>query len=406
MGIGGLVSGGGESARELVGEAAPAVIRIQDDGVSGLLMSGGTNAKPGAVYRLVDVGGRGESLEAVLKGKAASGEVKAVPRTGPGDVIVVSGAYAKGAELLCGGVSTRVHDDMAGPVQVMRILARPSAVTVGKHGAHQSVKVADPSLAETVGSSADLSALMQRMRSRKWPGGELGFILRNANKAPGRMSEEEWREAHEIAPDDRESDAAFVKRLVEVNDILSAGPVEAVPTWRMPLARAHMYRENVDLKTNSVAPRTGAITAAYQTSGSKPRVGFLPTFVILSDDDEWAFGAKTGKRVRTCQGLQPARSGDPVMRYDIATRARATGRDGKPRSVVVPASLFKDDDAVEAARRAREARGGKSATRSAPAAGPAPSMPPRSPVISGPRPRPPGLAPKVGLANIPKSPGF
>ncbi len=349
-----------EDVRQLVDAANSAVVRVEPDGATGFVVLSNGNARQGSRLRLVDGrSGKRPALADVLAGNRADASGKEVPRTGPGDVILFESAYQRGEELLCGPVAARMHDGMRGPVQAMRVLARPTALAVTNKGAIQSVKLADPASAERISDLEGFLDFARRMAARPFPGGSLGFILRNAHKPLARMTEEEERVSHDLSPDDRESLEAFVRRLAVTNEVLKGGAIEAIPTWRMPLAGAHMFRERVDLKTPVRDPRVGAVSRHYSTGGSRAVLGYQPSFVILADDDEWTFGARSGRRVRTCLGLEPLRSGSPLTKSTMPSAVRDKDRQGKDRKPLPALYLFQGQEAVVAAAEARAVRRGE-----------------------------------------------
>jgi len=359
VGLKGISATEGATGPDALSGAGLAVVRVEPDGVSGLVMFGGPHAPAGKVYRLVDSGiDRGIPLDAILAGRPQRGDEKHVPRTAPGDVIVFSLARAHGHDLSCGAVVARMHDGMAGPVQALHVLARPGPLSVTKLGAIQSVRLADPAAAKVVGTAKDMETFAAAMSARPWPGGQLGFILRDASMPFAKMGEERARVAHEVAPDDKESMAAFLRRLVVDNEILKDGPVEAIPTWRMPLSVAHMFREGIDLKVPQREPRVGAVGRHYKLDGSRQSLGYQPSFVVLADDDEWAFGARSGRKVRTCMALQPLGTGSAINKAAMASAVRDRDRLGKERRPHRCTSLFADAAAVERAALGRAERRG------------------------------------------------
>jgi hypothetical protein len=401
------------SARELLDGAPPAVVRVMGDG-TGVLLMGGAGARPGNRYRLVDRASRGLRLGEALSGRPASADGRAVPPTGPGDVVMLEAARGTSEGLLCGAVAARMHDQLRGEAQAVYALARPTRLSVSRFGATQFVKLLDPSRAHRAATRDEVAAAAAELVSAAWLGGRAGFLVRNAHRPPGRMAANELAASQEFDAEPGETAEAFARRLVEVERILergegeyalAGGAVELIPTSVMPVGREQMFREGGNL-SEPAAARVGNHGRQYVVRG---RLGFVPSFVIVGDEPEFKFKAPTGAYERRCVGLEPRAGVAAVGHAGIATAVRPIGAPGKPYPVIAPAVLFKGNEAAEMAA-ARSARRGPDPDPVPQAARPGSRAPfprtgsapaPRATVAARPLARmAPDPAPRGGLAGL------
>lgn len=370
-----------ESLRDALADAKPVVARLQPDEKSVLVMFGHAGAPANSVLPILEMPGTtgGSAISTVLQGRKQAGTEREIPKSSPGDVLIFDAATAFRGELLCSHVVARMHDGMEGEVQAMRMLARPSRAKVGENGAYQFVTLLDPAKARKVTSKDEFLAFAKEIAGQRWPGGKPGFLVRNANKAFMKMTEGELRENAEIFPDDRESMEAFARRIVDVNGLLAQGPMEFVPAFLLPLSKEHMWREGIDVTKPREMAQVGKITERYAIS-SKFR-GFAPSFVLVGKDDEWAFKAKTGRKVATCFALQPLDA--PIEPRNIHSPVR-----GKAEKVSKTLSLYQSAEQWASAAAQRDARR------------PAPAEP--VPAATPPRPAPAGRS--GVLSSLPRRP--
>lgn len=317
----------------------------------GLLIDGPLG-KAGTMLTLarpVRVGGL--ALEEIVAGRPhPTVAAKNVAPSAVGDVLVFENAIARGDELIVGRLVTRTHDGMSGPVQVARVLAMPTSSSVSKRGARQDAIIADPSKAVIVRNPQELEAFAKRELAGRWPGGRYGLVLRNKNDCGDILADEDPR---------LETVDAFIKRLVEDNKVLEGGPVEVTPIWRLPMGREQVMRD-IDPREVTNQKVVGPFTKLY---ANKEGRCFQPSIAIFADEDEWAFGGKTGRRHRVIAGLHPLMSTATFKMTTLPTPARSNGE-----KVAAIRCLFKTDTDVDAAARARAERQPKAPPRPANAA--------------------------------------
>lgn len=373
-----------EQMRDALADAGPVVARLLPDGESVQIMFGHASAPPGRTARLLEMPGSSgaHAISTVLKGRPGrEGGEREIPKSSPGDVLIFDAATIYGDGLLCSHAVARMHDGLEGEVQAMRLLARPGRTKVGENGAYQFVTLLDPGSARKVEDKEGFLAFAKEIASRRWPGGKPGFMIRNANKPFMKMSEEELRENVELFPDDRESMEAFTRRIVDVNELLSKGPMELIPAFGLPLSREHMWREGIDVTKPREMAQIGSITSRYAVN--RKFRGFAPSFVVVGMEDEWAFRAKTGKKVATCLALQPLEAA--IEPRNIHSPVR-----GRQEKVCKALSLYQSPEQWKEASANREARRPKAV---APVV--APPRPAGNPTSSG----KPGI-----LSSLPRRP--
>lgn len=278
------------------GHCAPVIIERIENGeiVAGLLIDGPLGAS-GKQLRLTQPRGTQVSLNDLAYGRAGVDGKRAVPPSAVGDLVIFENAIVRGSDLIVGEVATRVHDAMDGPVQIARVLARPTRASVSEKGVTQYVSLMDPSRAAMISSLDDLVSFMMTRFGEGWPGGHVTVAFRRngACREVALDSDGKWIEKPE----------AFAKRMIEVNDLLDSGPVEAIPLWSLPVGIEQARR---DVNPHQMTPGkiTGPFTALYGTRGQ----AFMPSIAILTDEDEFAFGGPTGRKVRCVSGLHPLRT--------------------------------------------------------------------------------------------------
>jgi len=280
------------------------------------------------------------SLDACIRGNDQT------PASRVGDVIAFASAYAKDGIAYVGEVSAREHEGHEGPVQILTAMARASRSKVSKRGPLQTLTVTDGDAAKVARSVDEVVKLLSETASRAWPGGDAGLIMRD----------EEGRSAEYFLGFDRDED--FLADELKRNKTFENGRLELIPAWRIPMGREQILREIDPRKETDW--RSGPVTRMFEFGTSRINQGFLPCMLILGDEEEWAFKAKTGRTHRVVLGLQPILGRNPVSAARLPSAVRSFG--GRSNGVKV---LYDD---VTLRKRAE--------TRSPKATEPSPSKPP------------------------------
>lgn len=335
MGLGNIAKTKGaadNAASRLATKRGAVAIRVSDKPGHGILVSPLVSAPAGTELRLLQPEVQGLPLATALAG-ARSPEGRVTHRTAPGDLIVLEAAYVDGDALVCGRVAGRIHDGMSGPVQVMKALARISAANVHKGGFTQWVSIPDPLAARVMRSAADVEALVNSQVGRDFPGGEVSFFMRSR---AGRQ---------EFKMDPGEKPAAYVKRLIEANRLLAGGPVELMPIFSVHVGRDQSLREGINTRVETGRPVVGTVSKLYGE-------GYVPSLLIICDEEKWAFGGKTDKRHRVAACVEPLEIVPPIDRKMIGT-ANMRDASGKPMKPFETRELWSAEQmATDAKRRA------------------------------------------------------
>ena len=365
---------------EQFGDAGPVAATLDTDGLCTVVL-GNAFAKRGQRLKPILSRASGTTIEAIRDGAPASEGKKAVARTGPGDLVVFRAAYVEGDTLVGDRIVSRIHDGMKGRVQIAYALARPTRTSVSKRGISQRMNIIDPSSAAKVSKREEMLALVREVYARAWPGGDPIFMFRDGARTEDVEIENDGKK--------RETPEEFVARMVDVNKLLSKGPIEIIPKWTLPMGREQVMREGLDPKIDAKGV-DGKFTSLWPANARER--GYVPTLLILGDEEEWAFGQGTGKTQRTVLGAHPMNTTRPAFPNDVATAVRRT-KDAVPFGVNL---LVKSDSDLDAAAKAREFRNPKpSVTPSRPAAE-------DQPAARGPAPFP-GMLRRMGVpsASVP-----
>ena len=337
--------------------ASPAVVaRANADGTVTVIYALDTIA-PGTVLRpTAGPGWSGPGPAEVLAGTAKDRQGKPVPRTGAGDLVVFTAGHAAGGNLVVAGFAGRVHDGVAGKAQGVFCLAAPSKISSSKRGLTQFVTILDPSATVNVATPEALGALALDVFAREWPGGTPGLVLRNA-----KGDTQDAMADGPVRGDPAAAAAGFAARLLR-SGALNEGPVEMIPAWSLHVGRDQAMRERVDPRSETACPVTGAFGSLYADPRGRPQLA--PSVVLVADEEEWAFGGKTGKVHRVALAVQPLGQRERHQKSNVPTAYR------KPRNAVpwFVREVERDPLAVVRAADARAARAPKP-----PAAATAPS---------------------------------
>ena len=319
MGLGTL-SGKGrmpdDAARELLAGGFPLALRFdeaapgEDPAIKGFLLVDalGTKAGTRVVVRQSEAfrSSRGSLAEALAGSDRVAPLVK-------GDVVAFSSAYVDGGVARVGAITARVHDRLLGEVQVFTAMARPSQSRVSKKGAMQSLTVADGKAAAVARNAGDVAEAFAAAKGRAWPGGAAGLILRDRKGGTGEFFEEKDAGIDFLLQELSHS-GAFAQK----DDVL-----EVIPAWRLPMGRDQVVKD-VDPRVETQKPVSGTFTMQFEPKKSRGQ-GFLPCLVVACDEEEWAFGGKTGKKVRVASAVQPIFRREPVMADRLPSSVRAYG---------------------------------------------------------------------------------
>ncbi len=355
MALGALTRNGGVSERM---DGAPSVTALaKADGTVTVLYAAGRIPAGKAMRLRPAPDWRGPPPADLLAGIAKDKGGKPLPRTAPGEPIVFTAGYADGDDLVVQGLAGRVHDAVVGKAQVAYALASPSRTSSSDRGLTQFVTVADPSASRRVSTAEQLADLARAMAARAWPGGMPGFLFRDGSSTTLEEYPDRLARGHE-RPE------AFVARL-DRSGLFRDGTVEALPIWSIPMGRDQVMRERLSPTERTAGPRAGAFTSLYKLDASNRR-SFAPTVLLLGDEEEWAFGGKTGANRRVVLAAQPLGLGDGHGRASMPSAVRA------PKGVTPWG--FKvaepDESRLEAAASARAARAPGPATPTATASAP------------------------------------
>ena len=272
-----------------------------------------------------------------------------------GDVVAFASAYVSGGVAMVGEIAARSHVGMGSKMQAFTAMVRVGQSKVGKRGAFQSVTVADGKAAVAVRSYAAAAEALETAAKREWPGGEAGMIVRVEDGSTTEFFGEPRHLAQEM------ENAGILDEQGSV--------VELIPVWRMPTGR-HLIGFEVDPRTETAGWVHGPTSRLFEGGKAFRGQGFLPCFMVVADEDEWAFGGPTGKVVRASQGVVPVLARPPVHGRRLPSAVRAYG--GAVNTVL---SLYGKE---ELAARRMEKEGEQAVT--APVA--PPSRGPRPPAFS------------------------
>lgn len=346
---------GDEAARDRLAGGPPVVVRFDETipgpepMIRGHLVVDAFGTKAGTRVAIAQAEGlkpwRGGLAEAV------SGSDK-VPAFVRGEVVAFASSYVKDGVARVGEITARSHDGLLGEVQVFTAMASPSRSRVSKRGASQFLTVTDGNAATVARSYGEVKAAFAAARLRKWPGGAAGMLFRDRHGGCGHFFEE------------KDSGIDHLIEKMQDNGMIE-GPkaaLEIVPAWRLPMGREQVARD-VNPKIETKGPVSGRFTIGFETD-KRSGPGFIPCLVVACDEEEWAFGGKTGRIVRVAAAVQPLFNRPPVEAERLPTCVR-------PYSGVSNTVLCLYDDAAVArmaAERTERLGAGKAAEAAARAA--------------------------------------
>lgn len=246
-----------------------------------------------------------------------------VPALRKGDIVAFDRVFLAGGDAMAAQISARTHDGMRGRVQFLTGMARASATTVSERGAQQTLTVVDGSQAWRADNAEDIKAVYEKVLEMPWTGGKGGFVARMAD---GYTMEYHVTKEYSLA--------AFIDEVEARGYLEGQGWIELIPARKFPVGQDQVAR---DVNVRKIAPRTvGRVGSKYL-----PEKGGYPAFrrsaVILADEEEWAFGGKTGKLVRAAVGIQPL-GREPV----VGLRFIPTRTFDKPSKVFPVEQLYSD----------------------------------------------------------------
>lgn len=228
-----------------------------------------------------------------------------------GDIIAFNAAYVENGVARVGAVAARTDDFLVGKVQVLTAMAKPSLSKVTKKGASQSLIMADGKAASIVRKYDDIPPLFEKVALREWPGGSPGYIMRNRSGVVGEFTAEGDQDINFLIDELRAGEF-----LEKPNDLL-----EIIPIWKLPMGKGQVIKD-VDPRTETPKPVAGAFTKKFIHKGAR---GFLPCLVVVADEEEWAFGGKTGQVIKTASSVVPVFDRVPVSAEDIPTNVLPLG---------------------------------------------------------------------------------
>ncbi|MCZ7861903.1 hypothetical protein O9X98_10990 [Agrobacterium salinitolerans] len=214
-----------------------------------------------------------------------------VPALRKGDIVAFDSVFIDGGDAMTARVTARTHDGMKGRVQFAMGMARASMTTVSKRGAQQFLTIADGSQAYRVDDVEDIRFAYKNICEMPWTSGAGGFIARNYE---GRVFE------YHVGKDNPLQ--AFIEQVEAEGHLQGKRWLELIPARKFPVGREQVARD-VDVRVEATKT-LGRVGKQYMPErGRYP--GFRHSAVILCDEDEWAFGGKTGKIQRVAAGIQP-----------------------------------------------------------------------------------------------------
>lgn len=319
--------------------AAVTLMKADGDRVEAVLLLDGPLGKSGTPVILKQSSETpGLSLREIVQGTRRGD--RDVPASGPGAVLVFDAGVMKDGVLTVGRLATRVHDGHQDALQVGYLLAKPSRISVSKKaGPFQSATLVDPSAAKRVASRTEFLAFADEHLGKEWPGGRFGLVMRTKDVCVDVQRDEDDRSAETVQE--------FAVRMVDGQRVLSDGPIELIPYWVLPMGQDQMAREtNLHEETPAKVGRFGSHYGKVQTF-------FQPSLVLLSNDDQWAFRAKTGRRQRTVVGMHPLRTDFKLSFKDLPSQW-ITGQ-----TLVPPKWLYRGEADIAKALAERQARAPK-----------------------------------------------
>jgi hypothetical protein len=216
-----------------------------------------------------------------------------------GDIVCFDRVFLADGDAVTSRVTSRTHDNMLGNVQFAMGMAKVSASSVTKRGPTQSVTLLDGSQAFQVFDAEDVRAVYEKVCATSWASGEGGFAIRTAARTRG-------SEYH--VSKDRPL-AAFIEEMQAQGYLDGQKWLELIPARRFAVSREQVMRD-IDIREET-AKTYGKVSKQYLPLKSA-YPGYRQTGVILCDEEEYAFGGKTGLIHRVVGGIQPLNAEAPI----------------------------------------------------------------------------------------------
>jgi hypothetical protein len=307
--------------QEMLIKGSPLFVEVTEivfeDTIAGLLVLGAFGAPPDTkvhvkqAYTHTHI----DSLARHIKGSDYMSPLR------PGDIVSFDRVFLDNGDAVAASISSRTHDGMRGNVQFLTGLARVSSTSVSKRGAQQTLTLVDGTNAFNAVSGEEVTKVYNHIRQFDWAqGGNCGFIVRTSRG-----------QSFEYIVGKDNPLAAFLEDLDATGKFDDGNWIELIPAVNFPVAEAQIKRDIPDLaKVSSKA--TGIVGRQYSLPKSA-YAGFRPTGIILCDEEEWAFGGKTGKIRRVAGGIQPLYPAAPLDRKAVPTRIQPRLTASGPMSV-------------------------------------------------------------------------
>ncbi|MBY3151189.1 hypothetical protein HFO56_02045 [Rhizobium laguerreae] len=221
------------------------------------------------------------------------------PALRKGDIVAFDRVFIDGGDAMTAHITARTHDGMKGRVQFLMGMARASSTMVSKRGAQQFLTIVDGSQAYRADDDGDIRAAYKNICAMPWTAGAGGFIARTFN---GRTVEYHVNGENPLE--------GFIEEMTVQGHLHGKNWIELIPARKFPVGRDQVARD-VDVR-NEVKKAVGKVGKQFMPQKG-PYPGFRKSAIILCDEDEWAFGGKTGKVHRVAAGIQPLDRGVPVV---------------------------------------------------------------------------------------------
>ncbi|MBY3433384.1 hypothetical protein HFN89_04310 [Rhizobium laguerreae] len=228
------------------------------------------------------------------------------PALRKGDIVAFDRVFIEGGDAMTAHITARTHDGMKGRVQFLMGMARASATTVSKRGAQQFLTIVDGSQAFRADDESDIRAAYRKVCELPWSAGSGGFIARAFN---GRTVEYHVNVENPLE--------GFIEEMTVQGHLQGKNWIELVPARKFPVGRDQVARD-VDVRQEA-RKAVGKVGAQFMPQKG-PYPGFRPSAIIVCDEDEWAFGGKTGKVQRVAAGIQPLNRSAVVDARSLPTR--------------------------------------------------------------------------------------
>jgi hypothetical protein len=275
---------------------------VSADTVSGVLILGAFGAPPDTKVHVKQVRTHShiDSLARHIQGNDY------FPALRKGDIVAFDRVYIEGGDAMTANITARTHDGMKGRVQFLMGMARASSTTVSKRGAQQFLTIVDGSQAFRADDADDIRAVYKKICEMTWTDGSGGFIARTGNSRTF-----EYHVNRENPLD------GFIEEMTVQGHLQGPRWIELLPARKFAVGRDQVARD-VDVRQD-VKKAVGKVGKQFMPQKG-PYPGFRKSAIILCDEDEWAFGGKTGKVHRVAAGIQPMDRSPVVETRSLQTR--------------------------------------------------------------------------------------